>query len=183
MQYFIVKQLACPNPKSFDQPTAWRPAQPLAEWITPYVLELSYTSWRLQSYAQEMKDDGPPFNWDPERRALLRADLDAAMLHVYGLTRAEAEHVLDSFPVVRKYEERDLGEYRTRRLVLDAYDRMATATARGGRGWTPLAAIPAGQGPRHPGPEVVPRSRSAKTADVSSASRHTATKETKLDKR
>ena len=40
-----------------------------------------------------------------------------AFLHVYGLDRDEAEHVLDSFPVVRKYEERDFGEYRTKRLV------------------------------------------------------------------
>ena len=71
------------------------------------------------------------------------------MLHIYGLTRSEAEHVLNSFPVLRKYEERDHGEYRTRRLVLEAYDRITAATARGGSGWTPLARVPAGNGPRH----------------------------------
>ena len=38
------------------------------------------------------------------------------MFHLYGLTRAEVEHVLDSFFVVRKYEERDHGEFRTKRL-------------------------------------------------------------------
>lgn len=149
MKYFTVKQLACPSPETFVQPTAWHANRSLAEWVTPYVLELSYTSWRLQPYAQEVGDDGPPFRWDPERRALLRADLDAAMLHVYGLTRAESEHVLDSFPVVRKYDQRDLGEYRTRRLVLEAFDRMAGAAARGGHGWIPLAGVPAGEGPRH----------------------------------
>ncbi len=148
MTYFVVEQLACPTPSTFGEPTRWQPAHTLAEWITPYVLELSYTSWRLQPYAHEMHDNGPPFRWDPDRRALLRADLDAAFLHVYGLTRPEAEHVLDSFPVVRKYDERDHGEYRTRRLVLDAYDRMNEA-ARGGANWTPLAGLPAGQGPRH----------------------------------
>jgi hypothetical protein len=107
----------------------------------------------LAPYARETRGGagpGPPFRWDPERRALLRADLDAAFLHVYGLTRVEAEHVLDSFFVVRKYEERDHGEYRTRRLVLEAYDRMASAIAGGGTGWTSLAPVPAGAGPRHP---------------------------------
>ena len=69
----------------------------------------------------------------------MRADLDAGFLHVYGLDRAEAEHVLDSFKVVRKYEERDFGEYRTKRLVLKAYDRMSEAIANGGKGWEPLA--------------------------------------------
>jgi hypothetical protein len=150
MTYFIVKQIACPTPEAFAQPAGWQSDRTLSEWVSPYVLELSYTSWRLQPYAQDMGDDGPPFHWDPERRSLLRADLDAAMFHVYGLTRREAEHVLDSFPVVRKYEERDHGEYRTRRLVLDAYDTMATAIANGGSGWTPLATPHAGQGPRHP---------------------------------
>jgi hypothetical protein len=149
MQYFIVKQLACPTPEYFARPAAWAPNQSLAEWIGPYVLELSYTSWRLQPYAKGMKDSGPPFHWDPERRALLRADLDAAFLHIYGLNRDEAEQVLDSFPVVCKYEERDFGEYRTRRLVLEAYDRMTGAIANGGTGWEPLAHPAAGHGPRH----------------------------------
>jgi len=150
MTYFIVKQLACPAPDTFAEPAPWQPNCSLAAWVVPYVLELSYTSWRLQPYAHEMGDDGPPFRWDPQRRALLRADLDAAFLHVYGLSRPEAEHVLESFFVVRKYEERDHSEYRTRRLVLDAYDRMAAAIARGGTAWSPLTDLPAGQGPRHP---------------------------------
>ncbi len=149
MTYFIVKQLACPTPSTFARPALWQPELTLAEWVLPYVLELSYTSWRLKPYAIELGDDGAPFRWDVERRTLLRADLDAAFLHVFGLSRTEAEHVLDSFPVVRKYEERDFGEYRTRRLVLDAYDRMAAAISKGGAGWTSLSDIPAGEGSRH----------------------------------
>ncbi|MGD9525491.1 Eco57I restriction-modification methylase domain-containing protein [Pseudonocardia sp.] len=156
MKFFIVKQLACPTPATFAAPAPWQPDRSLADWVIPYVLELSYTSWRLRPYANDLGDDGPPFRWDPERRALLRADLDAAFLHVYGLTRPEAEHVLDSFFVVRKYEERDHGEYRTRRLVLDAYDRMAAAIA-SGPAWTPLADLPAGSGPRHPDRQTVMR--------------------------
>jgi hypothetical protein len=138
-----------PRPPTFDEPVVWQPDQILANWVRPYVLELSYTSWRLKPYAEELGDDGPPFRWDAERRVLLRADLDAAFLHVYGLTREEAEHVLDSFPVVRKYDERDHGEYRTKRLVMEAYDQMARAIANGGNGWQPLADVPAGSGPRH----------------------------------
>jgi len=149
MTYFIVKQLACPTPAAYASDLPWVNDRTLAEWIRPYVLELSYTSWRLKPYAVEMDDGGPPFHWDPDRRALLRADLEAAFLYIYGLTRLEAEHVLDSFSVVRRYEERDLGEYRTRRLVLQAYDRMAAAANRGGTGWEPLAETRAGSGPRH----------------------------------
>lgn len=149
MTYNIVQQLAVPDPAKFECQTPWCHSEHLETWLTSYVLELSYTSVRLRPYAQDLGDDGPPFRWDAERRALLRADLDAGFLHIYGLDRDEAEHVLDSFFVVRKYEERDVGEYRTKRLVLQAYDRMAEAIANGGKGWKPLADPPAGQGPRH----------------------------------
>lgn len=149
MKYFLAKQLACPTPATFAIPISWQCAETLADWVIPYVLELSYTSWRLKPYAQEMGDDEPPFRWNPERRALLRADLEAAMFHIYGLNRTEVEHVLDSFPVVRKYDERDHGEYRTKRLIIEGYERMADAAARGGTGWLPLAPVPAGKGPRH----------------------------------
>jgi hypothetical protein len=149
MTYNIVKQLACPSAEQFQSQTPWCHNEHVETWLKPYVLELAYTSRRLEPYAQDLGDDGPPFRWDAERRALLRADLDAGFLHIYGLDRGEAEHVLDSFPVVRKYEERDFGEYRTKRLVLEAYDRMAEAITRGGKGWKPLADPPAGHGPRH----------------------------------
>ncbi|PJE14376.1 MAG: restriction endonuclease [Mycobacterium sp.] len=149
MTYTILHQLACPSPREFRSPAPWRQSQSIETWLTPYILELAYTSYRLQPYAGSLGDDGPPFRWNPERRAQLRADLDAGFLHIYGLDRDEAEHVLDSFSVVRKYDERDFGEYRTKRLVLEAYDRMAAAIANGGKGWKPLADPPAGRGPRH----------------------------------
>ncbi len=71
--------------------------------------------------------DGPPFRWDPERRALLRAELDAAFFHLYGLSREEVEYVMDTFPIVRKKDEKAYGEYRTKRLILEAYDALAKA--------------------------------------------------------
>lgn len=149
MTYFIVEQIACPAPQTFLRQTPWQPTFKIADWLRPYVLELSYTSAKLCSFAADLDDHEPPFRWDSERRATLRADLDAAFLHLYGLDRTDSEHILESFFVVRKYEERDLGEYRTKRLVLEAYDRMAEAIANGGEGWKPLADPPAGHGPRH----------------------------------
>lgn len=150
MTYNIVQQLAVPSPATLNDPAPWRNSKSFAHWLEPYVLELAYTSLQLEPYAQDLGDIGSPFRWIPERRALLRADVDAGFLHIYGLDRDEAEHVLDSFFVVRKYDERDFGEFRTKRLVLEAYDRMAEAIDNGGKGWKPLADPPAGHGPRHP---------------------------------
>jgi hypothetical protein len=128
----------------FKMATPWAPDRTLEKWIRDYVLELSYTSWRMQPYAIEMKADGPPFQWDSDRRAMLRADLDAAFFHMYQLDRNSTLHIIDSFFALRKYEECDEGEYRTKHLVLEAYDRMAAAIENAGKGWKPLAAVPAG---------------------------------------
>ena len=66
----------------------------------------------------------PPFKWDEERRAHLRAELDGLYAHLYGLHRDELAYILDTFPVVRRKDEARYGEFRTKRLVLEAYDRL-----------------------------------------------------------
>lgn len=156
MNQAITKQLCCPAPDAFRATAPWG-IDPLSDFTRQRVIELAYTSNRLESYAADVRrgmtgDRSPalgPFRWLPERREQLRAELEAAMFHLYGLDRSDTEHVLDSFFVVRKYEERDLGEFRTKRLVLAAYDAMATAAKTGVPFVSPLDPPP-GHGPRHP---------------------------------
>lgn len=110
--------------------------EPRLAFITPKVLELTYTSHSLAPFARDLGHDGPPFAWDEDRRTLLRADLDAFYARAYGLTRDELHYILDpaevkdpdypseTFRVLKEKEIRQHGEYRTQRLVLAAWDRM-----------------------------------------------------------
>jgi hypothetical protein len=150
MAYFIVKQLACPMPSAFTTQPAWC-ATVLEHFIRARVLELCYTSNRVRPYAADTinGDPGRPFRWIPERRAQLRAELDAGAFHLYELTRDEVEHILDSFRVLQIQEEREHGEFRTKRLVLAAFDAMTGAAATGVPFVSPLDPPP-GHGPRHP---------------------------------
>ncbi|MDM3902968.1 N-6 DNA methylase [Mycobacteroides abscessus] len=150
MSAFIVRQLPIPTPKTFDSLLPWDSSTTYAEWLRPRIHELTYTATDLADYAHAVGDDEPPFHWDDERRAFIRAELDAAFFHLYGLDNNEVDFVLADFPGLRRNEERAFGEYRTERLVMEAYDRMAEAIANGGKGWKPLADPPAGHGPRHP---------------------------------
>lgn len=144
---YIIEQIAIPGPGEFTQMRTWLGTQ-LGDWIAPRVIELVYTSHRIVSFARDVGDVGLPFRWLPERREAIRAELDAAMMHVYGLRRDEVDHVLNSFAVLRKYEEDDHGEFRTRRLVLERYDAMAEGAATGVPYKSPIDPPP-GQGPRH----------------------------------
>jgi hypothetical protein len=77
-----------------------------------------------------------PAKWDDDRRAALRTELDAYYARLYGLTRDELRYILDpkdvygpdfpgeTFRVLKEKEEKAFGEYRTRRLVLEAWDRL-----------------------------------------------------------
>lgn len=78
----------------------------------------------------------PPFKWDEGRRARLRAELDAYYAKLYGLDERDLRYILDptdvygpdfpgeTFRVLKEKEIARFGEYRTRRLVLEAWERL-----------------------------------------------------------
>jgi hypothetical protein len=105
-------------------------------FLVPRVIELTCTSHAITPFARDLGYDGPPFDWDEDRRANLRAKLDAFYARAYGLTRDELRYVLDpadvkgtdypseTFRGLKTNEIRRHGEYRTARLVLAAWDRF-----------------------------------------------------------
>ena len=195
MNFFYVEQFPVLPPDAYS-------AEDL-RFIVPRLLELTYTAWDLQPFAQDVwnEADDPlraailqqeheskgaaehenspaltlsrspslplsPFTWNEEaRRALLRAELDAYYARLYGLTRKQLRYILDpadlteremadildpweevddpldpqgyaarvaastfpgeTFRVLKEKEQRQYGEYRTRRLVLEAWERLA----------------------------------------------------------
>lgn len=116
-------------------------------YIVPRVLELTHTAHDMLPWADDLStydqrlaiQRTTPFTWDPERRAFLRAELDAYYARLYGLTREELSYILDpadvmgadypseTFRVLKNNEMREFGEYRTQRLVLEAWDRLSRA--------------------------------------------------------
>ena len=67
----------------------------------------------------------PPFIWDQSRRFRLRCDLDAIFGHLYSLTKDEFAYILDTFPIVKRKDEAEYGEYRTKRMILEEFDKLA----------------------------------------------------------
>jgi hypothetical protein len=127
----VFKQLPIMSPKAFEEHVAWHPAESLLAWITIRVLELSYTAWDMAPFATHLDYDGPPFQWNPTRRGAIRAELDAAFFHLYGLAEADVDYVMETFPIVKRRDEKKYGDYRTKTLILDVYRKMAKAIATG----------------------------------------------------
>ena len=124
---FILRQLPVLPPESYTKKDI--------EFISTRVLELVYTAWDMQPFAKDMEYDGEPFIWNSNRRALLRAELDAYYAKLYRLTRDELRYIIDpadvygddfpseTFRVLKNNEIKQFG-YRTQRLVLEAWDKM-----------------------------------------------------------
>ena len=115
MNWFIVEQLPVIAPTDYDRPFGPTIARDL---VRDHVLRLTYTAHDMTSFARDLGYEGPPFVWDEEARRHLRARLDALYFHLYGLTKEDAEYVLDTFPIVRKEDKAAFGCYRTRDLIL-----------------------------------------------------------------
>ena len=138
------KQLPVPTPDMLE---------PHLPFIVPRVLELVYTSSDMGPFSRDLDDCGEdPFAWDPDRRASLRAELDAFFFRVYGIDgRDDVEYIIDTLQVGADGRERGESQgddsRRARKLVLAAYDRMTEADAAGAEYETRIYPPP-GHGPR-----------------------------------
>ena len=128
MNFYLVKQFPVLPPETYLEEL--RSGLTYAEAVLPLVLELTYTAHDLTGFARDLGYEGPPFLWDEDRRHRLKCELDAIYAHMYGLDRSDLEYILDapppgaSFPVLKRNEIKQFGEYRTQRYVLQAYDQL-----------------------------------------------------------
>ncbi|MFF4470608.1 Eco57I restriction-modification methylase domain-containing protein [Streptomyces sp. NPDC001599] len=147
LNFFISQQLPVLPPASVE---------PHALFIAPRALELTHTATDMAPFAADLGDENTPFRWDAYRRQQIRAELDALFLHLYGISREDANYLLDTFPIVRRKDQTKYGTYRTKELILAEYDRMAAAGVTlenplvDGENYTSTLTPPPGHGPRHP---------------------------------
>lgn len=132
MSFYIAQQLPVLLPSSFDSCCQWHQSTTQIDWIGPRVLELVYTANDLAGFARDLGYDGPPFHWDEARRDRIRAELDAVFFHLYGVSRDDADYIMDTFTVFKtRDEQRNGGVYKTKETILAIYDEMAAAIASG----------------------------------------------------
>lgn len=110
LNFFIIQQFPIIHPSSFLRPAPWDSDVFLSTWIDCRVTELQRAPWKSLN-----------------ARPILRAELDAAFFHLYGLEREDVDYIMDTFPIVQRNDEAAHGEFRTKRLILEAYDAMAEA--------------------------------------------------------
>ena len=138
----FVKQFPVLTPDQIPSVMQWQ--------IVKRVAELCYFNHDMDGWASELWEEmseeqraalpqlgaQQPWVYNPERRAILQAELDAIFAHLYGLDTEDLRYILDpedicgkgcineTFRVLKDNEIRQYGEYRTKRLVLDAWNKF-----------------------------------------------------------
>ena len=137
-----VKQFPALTPDQIPSAMQWQ--------IVKRVAELCYFNHDMDNWASELWEEmneeqraelpqlgaQQPWIYNPERRAILQAELDAIFAHLYGLNTEDLRYILDpedvcgkgcineTFRVLKDNEIRQYGEYRTKRLVLEAWNKF-----------------------------------------------------------
>ena len=115
LSWFLLEQFPVIAPDDYDRQFGDTTAR---EIVREHVLKLTYTAHDMAPFARDLGYEGPPFVWNEEDRRHLRARLDALYFHLYGLSREDAAYVMETFPIVRREDEKRFGKYRTREMVL-----------------------------------------------------------------
>jgi hypothetical protein len=125
---YVFRQIAFVSPDQYSENSK--------SFIIKRVLELTYVSNDVELWAKSLNYHGEPFDFNPERRLIIRAELDAYYAKLYGLSHDELQYILDpadllgedypseTFRGLKSNEMKEFGEYRTRRLVLEAWDKL-----------------------------------------------------------
>ncbi len=124
LNWYIVEQLPV-VPRDHYESTHFGP-KTAAEIVRAAVLELTYTAHDIAPFAKDLGYDGPPFQWDENRRLHLRAKLDALFFHLYGITdREDIRYIYSTFPIVERQETATHGRDLSRDLCLAWMNALA----------------------------------------------------------
>jgi hypothetical protein len=107
LKSWILGQCAVPPPKVIDSS------------VRDLVVKLSVTSTAL---ADEY--ELPLHAWDAESRFGIEAEIDARVARSFGLSLDQYTHMWDHFDVHRSQEVRHLGEFRSKRRAIEAYEQL-----------------------------------------------------------
>ena len=124
---YVLKQLPALEPTTFDQSNPWGASDSLVDWIASRVARLCYTAHDMVDFASSLGISRGPYVWDMEERRSIKAELDAAFFHLYGIGRDDVDYIMETFPIVKRKDMAEYGEYLTKRMILEIYDAMAAA--------------------------------------------------------
>ena len=137
LSFFILAQIPTLPPDTYADKCPWSKKETLEHWISERVLKLSCTAEDMIPLAKACdfkgsRGDGVHI-WKEAERMQLRAELDAAYFHLYGIERDDVEYILSTFTNTGLVPKDERGTQQhlwqpgsTGELILEAYDKFGS---------------------------------------------------------
>lgn len=123
---FILKQLPAPTPSDLRLLNFTKDGRTLCSttYLANRLIKLIWTSKSLNEFANEAGFVDGPYVWDGSERFSLRIEIDAAIAKIYGLSKEDFAHIIDSFRILRDKDVSACGSFVTKDELLKEYDRI-----------------------------------------------------------
>lgn len=94
------------------------------EKVKNNILQLIYYHESLRPFAKDLGYEGEPFRYTESIRLDLQSELDAIAAKLYGVNSEQLSYILDTFTRLKKLEIDRYGEFRSKRLVLEYFNKL-----------------------------------------------------------
>jgi len=123
---YILKQLPMPTPTEFSKKTvdANGVREDLDDFLINRTRRLVWTSHSLDGLGNQGGMEGP-VSWNDDKRAEWKAEINAAIAHIYGVSRPDFKFILEEFDVLKQKEVAEFGRYKTKVKTLEAFDEVS----------------------------------------------------------
>jgi len=125
LNFFLVEQFPVFPSDRYRDRCPWDKRWTLERWISDRVLKLTCTAEDMRPLAEAAGFDPPVHKWNPNERAKLMAELDAAFLLLYGIGRDDVEYILSTFSRTRRDEDAAGELFPVDTSIVDTYDELA----------------------------------------------------------
>jgi hypothetical protein len=124
---FILEQLSMPTLQQIESMNLVYEGNSflLSEFLIQRALHLIWTSHALDPLGEIIAPKKGPFSWNDIERRILRAEIDATIAHVYGVTKEEYSYILDTFTILRDKNIEEFGNYKTKNEYLEKYEKIS----------------------------------------------------------
>jgi len=96
----------------------------LDDFLINRTRRLVWTSHSLDGLDNQGGMEGP-VSWNDDKRAEWKAEINAAIAHIYGVSRPDFKFILEEFDVLKQKEVAEFGRYKTKVKTLEAFDEVS----------------------------------------------------------
>jgi hypothetical protein len=126
LNLYILKQLPMPTPSCIEEYYVEKNGQEesLKDFLISRALRLCWTSGELNCLGNEIEPNGSPYDWNQQNRRVIRAEIDAAVAHLYDISQEDFRYIINQFDILKERQKSKYGYYRRKEECMCEFEDL-----------------------------------------------------------